>query len=133
MQTNARTRHIDSYIDADIDADINIDIDIDLETDSQPGTVPGSRPGWSSRGGAFIISPSKRRPIERRVQVGVCPVCTCDEVQFDEVESGPRMKLAECPRCEHRWTTPVATRRMVPNRRRLTMVRAASVDAAAQA
>jgi hypothetical protein len=73
------------------------------------------------------------RPVERRADAGVCPVCTCAEVQFDEVEFGRTMRLAECPRCEHRWTTPIATTRLAPVRRRMVAVPVASVDAAAQA
>jgi hypothetical protein len=54
-------------------------------------------------------------------------------VRFDEVEFGGRMKLAECPRCEHRWTTPIATTRLAPERLRMAVVARSSVDAAAQA
>ena len=36
-----------------------------------------------------------------------CLVCGFAEVRSDEVASGVTLFLAECPRCEHRWTSPV--------------------------
>jgi hypothetical protein len=35
-----------------------------------------------------------------------CPVCSSREVRFDAVEHDGWLLLAECPRCEHRWTQP---------------------------
>ena len=95
-------------------------------------TTPRSRGGWVGRGSP-TAAPARLRPVERAVEVGVCPVCTCDAVRFDEVELGRTLKLAECPRCEHRWTTPVATTQLEPARRRLAVVPKAAVDRAAQA
>jgi len=39
-----------------------------------------------------------------------CPVCGCAEVRTDEVIDRGLWFLAECPRCEHRWTSraPIA-------------------------
>ena len=100
--------------------------------DRRPGRASRSRAGWVARG-AVSATPVRLQCVERRVANGACPVCTCDEVHFDEVEFGRSMRLAECPRCEHRWTTPVATTRLAPARRRMVAVPASSVDAAAQA
>lgn len=41
-----------------------------------------------------------------------CRVCGCEEVWMDEVmdahaAQGHWMRLAECPRCDHRWTETV--------------------------
>ena len=33
-----------------------------------------------------------------------CRVCGCAEVQTDEANDGEALFLAECPRCDHRWT-----------------------------
>ena len=38
-----------------------------------------------------------------------CLVCGFTEVRTDEVVDRGLVLLAECPRCEHRWTSPVAT------------------------
>jgi hypothetical protein len=42
-----------------------------------------------------------------------CLVCGCAEVRTDEVIDRGVVFLAECPRCEHRWTkqTPLAPKR----------------------
>ena len=39
-----------------------------------------------------------------------CPCCSAGEVRTDEVVDRGRLYLAECPRCEHRWTSraPIA-------------------------
>jgi hypothetical protein len=37
-----------------------------------------------------------------------CLVCGSSEVRTDEVIDRGVVLLAECPRCEHRWTRPVA-------------------------
>jgi hypothetical protein len=34
----------------------------------------------------------------------VCRVCGCTEVVTDEVVDRGILLLAECPRCDHRWT-----------------------------
>ncbi|HEY8156392.1 MAG TPA: hypothetical protein VII72_19835 [Myxococcota bacterium] len=34
-----------------------------------------------------------------------CLVCGCAEVRTDEVIDRGLVFLAECPRCEHRWTS----------------------------
>ena len=47
-------------------------------------------------------------PRSPQLPVARCSVCGFREVRTDEVvERG--LALAECPRCEHRWTSPVAT------------------------
>ena len=35
-----------------------------------------------------------------------CGVCGFSEVRTDEVVDRALVFLAECPRCEHRWTSP---------------------------
>ena len=70
--------------------------------DRRPGRASRSRAGWVARG-AVSATPVRLQCVERRVANGARPVCTCDEVHFDEVEFGRSMRLAECPRCEHRW------------------------------
>ena len=35
-----------------------------------------------------------------------CAVCGSREVRLDAVEHGGWLLLAECPRCDHRWTQP---------------------------
>ena len=37
-----------------------------------------------------------------------CRVCGCAEVQTDEANDGEALFLAECPRCDHRWTQRVS-------------------------
>ena len=37
-----------------------------------------------------------------------CPVCGLAEVRIDEVVDHGVVLLAECPRCEHRWTSSIA-------------------------
>jgi ribosomal protein S27AE len=39
----------------------------------------------------------------RRVR---CGICGFSEVRTDEVVDGSVLFLAECPRCDHRWTSP---------------------------
>ena len=34
-----------------------------------------------------------------------CLVCGCDEVHTDEVVEREPIFLAECPRCDYRWTS----------------------------
>jgi hypothetical protein len=34
-----------------------------------------------------------------------CAVCGFSEIQTDEVENRGLLLLAECPRCDHRWTS----------------------------
>ncbi len=34
-----------------------------------------------------------------------CRVCGCNEVRTDEVLDRGWLQLAECPRCDHRWTS----------------------------
>ena len=41
-----------------------------------------------------------------------CLVCGFAEVRTDEVVDRGVVLLAECPRCEHRWTSSVAPPRM---------------------
>lgn len=41
-----------------------------------------------------------------------CRVCGCDDVHTDEVVDGEVLCLAECPRCDHRWTTRAPRPRM---------------------
>jgi predicted Zn-ribbon and HTH transcriptional regulator len=38
-----------------------------------------------------------------------CRVCGFAEIRTDAVVDRTAMLLAECPRCEHRWTEPPAT------------------------
>ena len=34
-----------------------------------------------------------------------CQVCGCTDVRTDEVLDQGWVQLAECPRCDHRWTS----------------------------
>jgi len=43
-------------------------------------------------------------PINRRLR---CSICGFSEVRTDEVIDRGVLFLAECPRCEHRWTSQV--------------------------
>ena len=54
-----------------------------------------------------------------------CRVCGCGEVRTDEVMNGEALFLAECPRCDHRWTS----RAPLPRVRKVA-VRAARVQEA---
>jgi hypothetical protein len=38
------------------------------------------------------------------VRVSSCAVCGSREVETDAVEHGGWLLLAQCPRCDHRWT-----------------------------
>jgi hypothetical protein len=55
------------------------------------------------------------------LRVRACPVCGASDVRSDAVEHGGKLRaasgtraetsswllLAECPRCDHRWTQPL--------------------------
>jgi hypothetical protein len=41
-----------------------------------------------------------------------CEVCGSTEMQVDEVQSGGRLLLAECDRCDHRFTARVGSSRI---------------------
>jgi len=41
---------------------------------------------------------------EFSIRVGSCAVCGSREVRRDAVEHGGWIELAECSRCDHRWT-----------------------------
>jgi hypothetical protein len=65
-----------------------------------------------------------------------CRVCGFSEVHTDEVLHRGTLILAECPRCEHRWTAPAEAPRSGPGVRRVRAVRparAADGEAAAAA
>ncbi len=47
-----------------------------------------------------------------------CLVCGFTEVRTDEVIDRGVVLLAECPRCEHRWTAPVPRPALRPAPRR---------------
>jgi hypothetical protein len=38
------------------------------------------------------------------IRGATCPVCASREVRTDAVEQSGWLLLAECPRCDHRWT-----------------------------
>jgi len=59
-----------------------------------------------------MSNPSIARPRTQRTTVTRCHVCGFAEVRTDEVVEY-ELVLAECPRCEHRWTgraAPVVAR-----------------------
>jgi hypothetical protein len=58
--------------------------------------------------------PSLRSPSHTLTR---CLVCGFSEVRTDEVIDRGVVLLAECPRCEHRWTRPLAHSRPVAARR----------------
>jgi hypothetical protein len=41
-----------------------------------------------------------------------CEVCGSSEMQVDEVQSGGRLLLAECDRCDHRFTARAGSSRI---------------------
>jgi hypothetical protein len=45
-----------------------------------------------------------------------CAVCGSHEVRTDAVEQSGWLLLAECPRCEHRWTQPLREASRAPVR-----------------
>lgn len=47
--------------------------------------------------------------LSAHVRSAACRVCGFDEVRVDQVQDGAaRLELGECPRCEDRWTRPLA-------------------------
>jgi len=56
-----------------------------------------------------------------------CLVCGFTEIRTDEAVDRGLVFLAECPRCEHRWTSPA------PHRREPSPAGPAAVRGAAQA
>ena len=58
-----------------------------------------------------------------------CRVCGCAEVQTDEANDGEALVLAECPRCDHRWTS----RAPLPRVRKVALRGVASAQEAATA
>lgn len=46
------------------------------------------------------------------VDVAHCEVCGSAEVQLDEVQSGGRLLLVECGRCDHRFTARLGSSRV---------------------
>jgi len=84
-----------------------------------------SRGGFAARTARQIAPPSRR--------TAPCPVCRCTAVRFDEVEAADVLHLAECPRCEHRWTSTAPIVRTHAPRGRVAFVRGARLDLAAQA
>ncbi len=55
-----------------------------------------------------------------------CLVCGCSEVRTDEVVDRGVVLLAECPRCEHRWTERRAEVLSGPTRTALAEARVAA-------
>jgi hypothetical protein len=64
-----------------------------------------------------------------------CRVCGFGEVHTDQVEHRGTLILAECPRCEHRWTAPAGEvpRTLEPGLRRVPAARSSDGEAAAAA
>lgn len=70
------------------------------------------------------------RSIPTQLTAGVrCRVCGCAEVQTDAVDDGEALFLAECPRCDHRWTS----RAPLPRVHKVALRGAASAQEAATA
>jgi hypothetical protein len=40
------------------------------------------------------------------IRAAACALCGSPEVRTDAVEESGGLLLAECPRCDHRWTQP---------------------------
>ena len=87
---------------------------------------PASRGSFAARPALRRISPPAQRSTP-------CPVCRCTSVRLDEVDAGGVLHLAECPRCEHRWTAHAAIGRALARRGRVAFVPASRLDTAAQA
>lgn len=47
-----------------------------------------------------------------RVEIADCEVCGSAEIEVDEVQSGGRLLLALCGRCDHRFTARVGSSRV---------------------
>ena len=45
-------------------------------------------------------------------EVAQCEVCGSAEIQLDEVQSGGRLLLAQCGRCDHRFTGRLGSSRI---------------------
>ena len=58
-----------------------------------------------------------------------CRVCGSSDVRTDEVIDGDALFLAECPRCDHRWTS----RAPLPRVRKVAAHGTASAEAATAA
>jgi hypothetical protein len=54
-----------------------------------------------------------------------CRICGSAEVRTDEVMDGEALFLAECPRCDHRWTSRAPLARV----RKVALRGAAAVEA----
>ncbi len=74
-----------------------------------------------------VSSPTLKSPTLRTLTR--CLVCGFTEVRTDEVVDRGVVLLAECPRCEHRWTAPAPpvaaeAAQAAPSVRKLAPVRA---------
>ncbi len=47
-----------------------------------------------------------------QIEAPHCEVCGCGEIQIDEVQSGGRLLLVECGRCDHRYTRRLGSSRV---------------------
>ena len=65
------------------------------------------------------------------VRAGACPVCGVREVESDAVEHGGWLLLAECPRCDHRWTQALREEPVLARVPRRAAVRLPEVASAA--
>ena len=69
---------------------------LSLPRSSPARSVPGSFPGAEV------------------AEVAECEVCGSADMRVDEVQSGGRLLLAECDRCDHRFTLRVASTQILP-------------------
>jgi hypothetical protein len=96
---------------------------------SPPTRAPAPPEGPLRTGRLRIELDAPRRSLVR------CRVCGFSEVHTDEVEHRGTLILAECPRCEHRWTAPAGEPPLVlgPRLHRVPAPRPSDGEAAAAA
>jgi hypothetical protein len=63
----------------------------------------------------ILTSPTQRRSRAALIPgvAGACAACGCARVRVDAVDdasASATLLLAECPRCDHRWTVAAAPR-----------------------
>jgi hypothetical protein len=69
---------------------------------------PSPDPHTSPSPGPHPIRQVGRAAAVPQCRVSPCRVCGFSEVRTDEVVDRGAVLLAECPRCEHRWTQPAS-------------------------
>jgi len=67
---------------------------------------PEYPPHWRNRSVGFLqVETPLSGAFGEGLEPVVCPVCAATEIDFDEVAQLGTLRLSECRRCDHRWTT----------------------------